>query len=44
MLTSEEPVTSQSELTDLLTALVALKKGKRDVRLPIAWMGLLGAK
>ncbi|MDZ4689393.1 MAG: HAMP domain-containing protein, partial [Planctomycetaceae bacterium] len=42
MLTTETPVTSQEELTDLLTALVALKKGKRDVRLPIAWTGLMG--
>lgn len=40
MLTCEEPVTSQSKLT----ALVALKKGKRVVRLPIAWTGSLGAK
>jgi HAMP domain-containing protein/signal transduction histidine kinase/CheY-like chemotaxis protein len=42
MLTTDAVVTSPSELTDLLTALVALKKGKRDVRLPIAWTGLLG--
>src|SRR5882757_1089921 len=42
MLTSEGPVASHHELSDLLSALVALKKGKRDVRLPIAWTGLLG--
>jgi HAMP domain-containing protein/signal transduction histidine kinase/CheY-like chemotaxis protein len=42
MLTSEGPVASHHELSDLLSALVALKKGKRDIRLPIAWTGLLG--
>ena len=42
MLTTDAVITSPSELTDLLTALVALKKGKRDVRLPITWTGLPG--
>ena len=42
MLMTEGQVASQQDLAQLLTALVDLKKGKRDVRLPIAWTGLLG--
>ena len=30
------------ELTALLSALVALKKGKRGVRLPVEWVGIAG--
>src|SRR5438477_12390290 len=38
----QEPVTNGSEFTSLLTALTALKKGKRGVRLPIEWAGVAG--
>ena len=38
----QEPSISVTELTDLLTALSALKKGKRGVRLPDEWVGLAG--
>ena len=38
----QEPTINVSELTELLTALSALKKGKRGVRLPIEWTGLAG--
>jgi HAMP domain-containing protein len=43
MMTSEKSlVASPEEFNDLLAALVALKTGKRDVRLPIAWTGVMG--
>jgi len=37
-----EHTTSDSELTALLNALVALKKGKSGVRLPLEWTGIAG--
>ena len=38
----QEPSISVSELTELLSALTALKQGKRGVRLPVEWTGLCG--
>src|SRR5215217_8902265 len=38
----DEPLTSNSELTALLGALVALKNGKSGVRLPVEWTGVAG--
>ena len=40
--TLQEPATNGSELTALLTALTALKKGMPGVRLPIEWTGVAG--
>ena len=42
MQTLEEPLTNGSEMTALLTALTALKKGKSGVRLPVEWTGIAG--
>jgi len=41
MLAVQEPTTS-SEMTSLLNALIALKKGKSGVRLPNEWTGIAG--
>src|SRR6266852_8665288 len=38
----QEPLTNGSEMTILLGALTALKKGKPDVRLPLDWIGVAG--
>ncbi|MBC7856515.1 MAG: hybrid sensor histidine kinase/response regulator, partial [Pirellulaceae bacterium] len=38
----EEPATNQAELTALLNALTALKRGKPGVRLPLDWSGVAG--
>ncbi len=38
----QEQSISVSELTELLSALSALKQGKRGVRLPVEWTGLCG--
>src|SRR6266852_6046082 len=40
--TLSEPVINGSEMTALLTALTALKKGKPGVRLPVEWTGVAG--
>src|ERR1700709_2606451 len=42
MLAVQEPATSGNEMTALLNALVALKKGKSGVRLPPEWTGIAG--
>ncbi len=42
MKTFEEPVTTANEMSALLTALTALKKGKSGVRLPQDWTGVAG--
>jgi len=42
MLASEQQETGVAELEILLSALIDLKKGKREIRLPLAWTGLLG--
>ena len=42
MQTFQEPLTNGSEMTALLTALTALKKGKSGVRLPVEWTGIAG--
>ena len=38
----QEPVTRTNEMTTLLAALTALKKGKTGVRLPLDWTGVEG--
>ena len=38
----QDPSISVAELTELLSALSALKQGKRGVRLPVEWTGLCG--
>src|SRR5262245_50141707 len=38
----QEPITNSSEMTALLSALTALKKGQSDVRLPLDWTGVAG--
>src|SRR5579872_2068296 len=38
----EEPVSRVNEMTTLLSALTALKKGKTGVRLPLDWTGVEG--
>src|SRR5215217_7672331 len=38
----DEPLTNGSEMTALLGALTALKKGKPGVRLPSDWTGVAG--
>src|SRR3954462_10644514 len=38
----DEPLTNGSEMTALLSALTALKKGKPGVRLPLDWTGVSG--
>jgi HAMP domain-containing protein/signal transduction histidine kinase/CheY-like chemotaxis protein len=40
--TLPEPVVNGNEMTALLTALSALKKGKPGVRLPVEWTGVAG--
>src|SRR5689334_882716 len=42
MQTFQEPVVNGNEMTALLTALTALKKGKPGVRLPLEWTGVAG--
>jgi signal transduction histidine kinase/HAMP domain-containing protein/response regulator RpfG family c-di-GMP phosphodiesterase len=42
MPTVEGPVVSGTEMTALLTALTALKKGRPGVRLPLEWTGVAG--
>src|SRR5205807_2374379 len=42
MSTIEEPITSGNEMTTLLAALTALKKGRSDMRLPLDWIGVMG--
>ena len=42
MIAVQEPPTSSGEMTALLNALVALKKGKSGVRLPVEWTGIAG--
>ena len=42
MPTTQEPATSAGEMTALLTALTALKKGMTGVRLPVEWTGVAG--
>src|SRR5437588_10834358 len=42
MQTLAEPVVNGSEMTALLTALTALKKGQPGVRLPVEWTGVAG--
>src|SRR4051794_4572976 len=42
MSTVLEPAVNGSEMTALLNALVALKKGKEGVRLPAEWTGVAG--
>src|SRR5260221_11332921 len=42
MIAVQEPTTSSGEMTALLNALVALKKGKPGVRLPVEWTGIAG--
>src|SRR6516162_1549694 len=42
MQTRQDPMTNGSEMTALLTALSALKKGKTGVRLPMEWTGVAG--
>src|SRR6476469_57470 len=42
MQTLDEPTTSGHEMVVLLQALTALKKGRRDVRLPSDWTGVAG--
>src|SRR5262245_23938792 len=38
----DEPLTNGSEMTALLSALTALKKGRTGVRLPLDWTGVAG--
>jgi HAMP domain-containing protein/signal transduction histidine kinase/CheY-like chemotaxis protein len=38
----QEPATNSNEMTTLVTALTALKRGKQGVRLPMDWTGLAG--
>src|SRR5262245_21220790 len=38
----QEPALSATELSQLLAALTALKKGRRGVRLPVDWVGVAG--
>jgi HAMP domain-containing protein/signal transduction histidine kinase/CheY-like chemotaxis protein len=38
----QEPATNSNEMTTLVTALTALKRGKQGVRLPMEWTGLAG--
>jgi HAMP domain-containing protein/signal transduction histidine kinase/CheY-like chemotaxis protein len=38
----QEPPTNSNEMTTLVTALTALKRGKQGVRLPMEWTGLAG--
>ena len=38
----DETMTNQAELTALLNALTALKRGKPGVRLPLDWTGVAG--
>ncbi len=42
MLAFQEPTTNGTEMTALLSALTALKKGKPGVRLPLEWTGVAG--
>src|SRR5438876_9019115 len=42
MQTLPEPATNSTELTALLTALTALRKGQPGVRLPVEWTGVAG--
>ena len=42
MLDFQEPSTSSNEMASLLSALLALKKGKQGVRLPVEWTGIAG--
>src|SRR6188768_991328 len=42
MQTFQEPVANGSEMTALLGALAALKKGETGVRLPVEWTGVAG--
>src|SRR5262245_13126204 len=42
MQTFQEPTTYGTEMSALLTALTALKKGKPGVRLPVEWTGVAG--
>jgi hypothetical protein len=42
MKTLLEPAANSSEMTVLLNALIALKKGKTGVRLPVEWTGVGG--
>src|SRR5688572_29626888 len=42
MLTAQEPTVNGSEMTALLNALTALKKGQSSVRLPVEWVGVAG--
>src|ERR1051326_6456867 len=38
----QEPLVNVSEMTTLLSALTALRKGKANVRLPLDWTGVAG--
>src|SRR5437764_14597644 len=38
----QEPMVNGSEMTTLLSALTALRKGKANVRLPLVWTGVAG--
>ena len=42
MLTAQESTTSSTEMSALLNALVALKRGNTGVRLPFDWTGIAG--
>src|SRR4051812_13631856 len=42
MITLQEPVSGGLDMTTLLNALIALKKGNFTVRLPVEWTGIAG--